>query len=68
MDGNPSGIILETFNLSFAVFVFISKDSVRNILGGPFCDWVPLLGNNTGTVIWGALLANHRILYIKAHH
>jgi len=64
------GAVFGMFNLSLAVTVLISKDSLWSYLGDEFCNWAPLTGciNITGYLVWSSLIAIYRILYIKAQN
>ena len=65
-----NGIVFGTFNLVYGTVGLVLPMSLRSQFGQQFCDWIPLAGciNLTGYIIWSALIAIYRILYIKAQN
>lgn len=64
------GLVFGSFNLIYGSITLILPFSLRSLMGSRFCDWVPLGAclNLTGYIIWSALIAVYRILYIKAQN
>ena len=65
------GIVFGTFNLIFGSVTLILPVSLGSIMGEQFCNSVPPLAgciNLTGYIIWSALIAIYRTLYIKAQN
>jgi len=65
------GIVFGTFNLIFGSVTLMLPVSLKSIMGEQFCNIVPPLSgciNLTGYIIWSALIAIYRTLYIKAQN